>query len=134
MFKPESKILIVDDMMSIRKIVKRILTEMNFTNVTEAADGQLAWKAVTSDGPFDLIISDWNMPNMTGIDFLKNVRESDKHKDTVFILLTAESEESQVKTAIELKVDGYIVKPFTPDALKAKIANGYEKSKARTAA
>lgn len=121
MFKPETKILIVDDMTTMRKIVQKSLREMGFSNFVEAADGQKGWDSLNTMGPFGLVVSDWNMPNVTGIEFLKRVRADSNLKTTPFLLLTAESEVEQVKEAVVAGVDGYVVKPFTTETLKKKI-------------
>lgn len=115
MFKPDTRILVVDDMLTMRKIIKKSLTELGLTQVTEAENGAVAWEKVqqSAASQFQLIISDWNMPQMTGIEFLKKVREFPHTKDLPFLLLTAESEKSQVVEAIQAKVSGYLVKPFT---------------------
>lgn len=123
MFPPDTRILIADDMMTMRKLVKKALTELGFTKITEAENGAKALEkfreAVTAGAPFQLIISDWNMPEMTGIDFLKKVRET--QKTLPFVLVTAESEKSQVIEALQAKVSGYIVKPFTAQQIGDKL-------------
>ena len=87
MFNLKTKILIVDDMLTMRKIVSKVLREIGFTDITEACDGKEAWDKLNSASePFGLIISDWNMPNMTGLEFLKQVRDSEKFKKTPFCL------------------------------------------------
>lgn len=131
MFKKESKILVVDDMLTMRKIISKGLREMGYETITEADDGANAWpiieKARDANQPFDLILSDWNMPQMKGIELLKKVREDAKVKDTPFVLITAESEKSQVIEAVKLNVSNYIVKPFTPAQLKEKLETAYKK-------
>lgn len=122
MFNPKTKVLIVDDMSTMRKIVANILKDLGFTDITEAADGNIAWEHISkSPHPFGLIISDWNMPHCTGLELLKRVRENDKFQKTPFILVTAEAEHSQVTAAIKAGVDQYVVKPFSRDALLAKL-------------
>lgn len=116
------KVLVVDDMSTMRKLVIKALRDMGTTNVTEAADGALAWEAFSSAQPaFDLIISDWNMPNTTGLEFLKRVRADSRFKQIPFILLTAETEASQVQEALKAGVSNYLVKPFSGDGLRQKI-------------
>jgi two-component system chemotaxis response regulator CheY len=127
MFKPETKVLIVDDMMTMRKIVMKACREMGLTLLTEAADGQIAWAKMNEAQDFGLVISDWNMPNCSGIDLLKRVRADGRFKNTPFLLLTAESEMAQVKEAILAGVDGYLVKPFTPDILALRLSEVYKK-------
>lgn len=122
MFKPESHILIVDDMMTMRKLVKKSCSELGFSKFTEAADGALAWAALKEANPkIDVIISDWNMPNLTGLEFLKKVRADAAFKDLPFFLLTAEAEAKQVAEALAAGVSNYIVKPFTADTLRQKL-------------
>lgn len=123
MFPADTNILVVDDMMTMRKLVKKALTELGFSKITEADNGANALskfrEATTAGVPFQLIISDWNMPEMTGIEFLKKVRET--QKALPFILVTAESEKSQVIEALQAKVSGYIVKPFTAQQIGEKL-------------
>lgn len=127
MFSPESKILIVDDMMTMRKLVKKALDTMGFKNIEEAEDGQKAWEKLQGSPDVALVISDWNMPNCTGLEFLKRVRTDSRFKKLPFILLTAEAEAHQVTEAVQAGVSNYCVKPFTPDSLKQKIEQTYKK-------
>jgi two-component system chemotaxis response regulator CheY len=133
MFDPKTKVLIVDDMLTMRKIVGKILKELGFTDITEAQDGNEAW-AKTQTGGYGLIISDWNMPNCTGLEFLKRVRADAKLAKTPFILVTAEAEQHQVAEAIKSGVDQYVVKPFSKDALKLKLEATYKKVAVRISA
>ena len=122
MFDPKIRILVADDMMTMRKIVIKSLKDIGFTDFIEAADGAKAWEALTqSTVPVNLIVSDWNMPNSTGIDLLKRVRSDSRFQSTPFILVTAEAEAHQVKEALQIGVSGYVIKPFTPDSLKVQI-------------
>lgn len=128
MFDLKTKILVVDDMSTMRKIVSKILKDIGFTDISEAADGVLAWEAVNSSAsPFGLIISDWNMPNCTGIDLLKRVRADQRFKKTPFVLVTAEAEQHQVAAAVTAGVDQYVVKPFSKDQLQTKLESLYKK-------
>ena len=128
MFDPKTRVLVVDDMSTMRKIVAKILKEIGFTDITEAADGAIAWEAIHSAPvPFGLVISDWNMPNTTGLDLLKRVRSDQRFKKTPFLLVTAEAEGHQVAEAIKSGVDQYVVKPFSKDQLQAKIENVHKK-------
>lgn len=133
MYPPNTKTLVVDDMLTMRKIVTKCLRDLGFTDITEAADGVLAWaeveKARAAGTPIQLIISDWNMPNMTGIDFLRKVRADASLKGLPFLLLTAESEKTQVIEAIQAGVSGYVVKPFTPANLAEKLKAAYAAKK-----
>jgi two-component system, chemotaxis family, chemotaxis protein CheY len=133
MFDPKTKVLIADDMLTMRKIVSKILKELGFTDITEAQDGQEAWTKVQGGG-FGLIISDWNMPNCTGLEFFKRVRADANLAKTPFILVTAEAEQHQVAEAIKSGVDQYVVKPFSKDALKLKLEATYKKVSARISA
>lgn len=122
MFSPQTKVLVVDDMMTMRKLVSKVCKELGFTDITEASDGAKAWELVSSaQPPFGLIISDWNMPNSTGIDLLKRIRVDSRVSKTPFILVTAEAEQHQVMEALKAGVDQYVTKPFDKDILKAKL-------------
>ena len=135
MFMLETKVLVVDDMLSMRKIVSKVCRELGFKNITEAADGDLAWQAVSTNGAnFGLVISDWNMPNLNGLEFLKKLRADPILKITPFVMLTARSEIGQVAEALKAGIDNYIVKPFTAEKLKIKLEETYKKTSARSAA
>jgi two-component system chemotaxis response regulator CheY len=128
MFPATTKILVVDDMLTMRKIVTKGLKEMGFADIKEAADGNLAWAALEApDAQIQLIVSDWNMPNCSGLDFLKKVRADARFKAIPFILLTAEAEAQQVKEAIVAGVSNYITKPFTGETLKQKLEQTFKK-------
>lgn len=127
MFNTASKILIVDDMLTIRKITKKALVDLHFKNIEEASTGMEAWQIISKSPPFDLIICDWNMPKMTGLDVLSKLRNTPEIAHTPFILLTAESDLAQVKTAIVAGVDDYVLKPFTADTLKARLEAVHQK-------
>lgn len=113
-------ILVVDDFSTMRKIVKNGLKQMGFNNITEAEDGQIALNKLEA-GEFKLIISDWNMPNMMGIDLLKAVRQHERYKATPFLMVTAEGKKENVLEAAKAGVSNYIVKPFTSEALQDKL-------------
>jgi len=130
MFDTKTKVLVVDDMLTMRRIVTKILKEMGFTDISEAIDGQDAWEK-TKTGGYGLIISDWNMPNCSGLEFLKRVRADQQLAKTPFLLVTAEAEQQQVVDAIKSGVDQYIVKPFTPQGLKSKLESAYKKCTSR---
>lgn len=123
-------ILVVDDFSTMRRIVKNLLKELGFSKFDEADDGATAWPMAQS-GKYDFIVSDWNMPEMTGIDFLRHVRKDPKLKDTPFLLITAEAKRSQILEAAEAGVDGYIVKPFTAATLNEKIQKIFERHEER---
>ena len=112
------KILLVDDSGTMRTIQKRVLAKLGVEDVTEAEDGCQALKAFEEQS-FDIILSDWNMPNMDGLTFLKEIRQRDK--DIPFIMITTESERARVVAAIQAGCSDYLVKPFTPDGLKEKL-------------
>ncbi len=120
MFAPQTKILIVDDMMTMRKLVAKALTELGFTNLTDAEQ-------------FQLIVSDWNMPKVSGLELLKTVRQMSAYKDIPFVLLTAESEKAQVIEAIQARVSGYVTKPFTTAILGEKLKSVHAALQAKAA-
>ena len=135
MFAPNTRILIVDDMLTMRKLVKKVCAEIGFADVTEAADGALAWDVLNATTPpIQLVISDWNMPNMSGLDFLKKVRADAKWAKLPFLLVTAEAEQKQVVEAVKAGVTNYVVKPFSADTLKEKLEAAYKKVTAAGAA
>jgi two-component system, chemotaxis family, chemotaxis protein CheY len=113
-------ILIVDDFASMRRIVKGTLKSIGFNNFVEAEDGAAALKALEKE-KVGLIISDWIMPNMNGLEFLKAVKKDDKFKGIPFVMVTAEGQKGNVLEAINAGVSNYIVKPFTPETLQAKL-------------
>lgn len=123
--KANMKILVVDDMATMRKIIKNMLNKIGFTNIVEADDGATALPQIDSaielGEPFEFVISDWNMPNMSGLDFLKKLRAREDTKKLPFLMITAEAEQSNVITAVQAGVNNYIVKPFSAQTLKEKI-------------
>lgn len=128
MFDFRTRVLVVDDMLTMRKIVEKSVKELGFKDVLSASDGQKAWEQlVGAEPPVGLIISDWNMPNCSGLDFLKRIKADGRFKSVPFVLLTAESEAKQVMEAMKAGVDNYIVKPFTPDILLKKLEDTYKK-------
>jgi two-component system chemotaxis response regulator CheY len=116
----DMKILIVDDFATMRRIVKNILVQLGYKQIIEADDGTTAVDVLKQE-KVDLIISDWNMPKMTGLDLLKHVRADDDMKDTPFIMVTAEAQQDNIIMAVKAKVSQYIVKPFTAETLGEKI-------------
>lgn len=130
MFNLSIKILIVDDMMTMRKLVRKSLSTIGFTNIEEAADGALGWAKLNESPDIGLIISDWNMPNCTGLDFLKRVRSDTRFRNLPFLLLTAEGEAKQVQEALVAGVDSYVLKPFTFESLKEKLEQTHKKRSA----
>ena len=116
------RVLIVDDAEIMRKLVHKACTEMGFTDIVEAEDGEAAWSVLeSSKPPISLILCDWNMPKLTGLDFLKRTRAHELYKSVYFILITVESDKEQVVAALQHGVDNYVMKPCTLDILKAKI-------------
>jgi two-component system chemotaxis response regulator CheY len=120
------KILVVDDFSTMRRIVRNLLKQLGYENIEEAEDGQQALTKLKSE-KFHFIISDWNMPNMTGIELLKKVRADGDLKNLPFLMVTAESEKEKVIEAIKSGVNNYIVKPFTAEILKEKMDKILEK-------
>lgn len=114
------KVLIVDDFATMRRIVKNILTQLGYKNIIEADDGSTAVD-VLKNQKVDLIISDWNMPKMTGLELLKHVRADASLANTPFIMVTAEAQQDNIILAVKAKVSQYIVKPFTAETLGEKI-------------
>ena len=130
MFAKDTRVLVVDDMMTMRKLVMKALKDLGFEDFTEAQNGAQAWDVFSkSPKPIQLIISDFNMPVASGLDFLKRVREDDKYDKVPFILLTAESEVSVVTEAISLGASGYIVKPFTVADLSNQLSKAASRMK-----
>lgn len=113
-------VLIVDDFATMRRIVKTCLSQLGFTSITEAEDGKAALEKLQS-GHFKLVISDWNMPNMMGIDLLRAVRADQNLKALPFIMVTAEAQKDNVIEAAKAGVSNYIVKPFTVDQMQTKL-------------
>ncbi len=114
------KVLVVDDFATMRRIVKNILTQLGYKNIIEADDGTNAINVLKQE-KVGLIISDWNMPKMTGLELLKNVRANPEWANIPFIMVTAEAQQENIIMAVKAKVSQYIVKPFTADTLGEKI-------------
>lgn len=128
--KPEidlgMKVLVVDDFATMRKIVRNILKQIGFTNIVEADDGANAMAMIKED-KIDFVVTDWNMPNMTGLELLKNIRSTEKAKDMPVLMVTAEGLSENVVDAVKAGVDNYIVKPFTAETVQAKIEQIFAK-------
>jgi len=114
-------VLIVDDFVTMRRIVRKILRDLDFQNIIEAEDGSAALDVLKTT-KVDLIVSDWNMPRMTGLDLLREVRGTDSLKDTPFLMVTAEAQKENIVEAVKAKVSNYIVKPFTAATLEEKLS------------
>jgi two-component system chemotaxis response regulator CheY len=122
MFDLSTKVLIVDDMMTMRKLVGKVCKEIGFTDMVEAGDGIQAWEKIqNSSPPIGLIISDWNMPNCSGLDLVKRIRADSRFGKTPFLMVTAEAEQHQVIEALKAGVDNYVVKPFNAPTLIEKL-------------
>lgn len=126
-----TKILICDDMVQIRENVRRVLRDLKYGNILEADNGEKAFELLethsASGDPVGFVISDWNMPVLTGIEFLRKVRGEARWVNLPFILLTAEAERNQITEAIVLGVSNYVLKPFTPKSLTDKMAAAWLK-------
>ena len=120
------KILVVDDFSTMRRIIKNLLRDLGFTNTDEADDGNSALPMLQS-GKYDFLITDWNMPGMTGIDLLRNVRSDENLKTLPVLMVTAEAKRDQIVAAAQAGVNGYVVKPFTAAVLKEKIEKIFER-------
>ena len=119
-FDTSMKVLIVDDFATMRRIVKGVLKQLGFNDILEAEDGTMAHKELQKE-KIGMIVSDWNMPNMTGLDLLKAVRADSKLKDTPFLMVTAEGQKENVVQSVQAGASNYIVKPFTPETFSAKL-------------
>jgi two-component system chemotaxis response regulator CheY len=124
---PNMRILVVDDFVTMRRIIKSILKQFGFDNVEEAEDGRQALDMLKG-GKFEFVVSDWNMPNMTGVELLRAIRADPGLKDIPVLMVTAETEKQIVIEAIQAGVNNYIVKPFTPQIFEEKMNKIFEKS------
>jgi two-component system chemotaxis response regulator CheY len=116
-------VLVVDDYVTMLRILRNFLRQLNFTNIHEAADGSQALVELRSGPDFGLIVSDWNMEPMTGIELLREVRADEKLKHIPFVMVTAESKTENVIVAKKAGVSNYIVKPFNAETLKGKLTS-----------
>lgn len=114
------KILVVDDMVTMRRIIKNILKQLGFVNVDEAENGQEALQKLRGD-TYGLVVSDWNMPVMTGIDMLRAIRADERLKSIPVLMVTAEAQQSNLIEAVQAGVSNYIVKPFTAETMQEKL-------------
>ncbi|MGQ0501697.1 MAG: chemotaxis response regulator CheY [Panacagrimonas sp.] len=114
------KILIVDDFSTMRRIVKNLLHDLGYQHTAEADDGKTAWQILQTTS-FDFVVTDWNMPGMTGIDLLRNIRAEPRLASMPVLMVTAEAQREQIIDAAKAGVNGYIIKPFTAVTLKEKI-------------
>jgi len=132
MFSPEGvldknmKVLVVDDFSTMRRIIKNLLRDLGFTNISEADDGNTALPML-KDGNFDFVVTDWNMPGMQGIDLLKAIRADSNLSHIPVLMVTAEAKKEQIIMAAQAGVNGYIVKPFTAATLNTKLDKIFER-------
>ena len=128
MFPPETKILIVDDMVSVRTVIVEMFNSLGFQNITEANNGADAWQVIQNGAPsFELIVSDLNMPKTNGMDLLIRVRSSDRFKTLSFLMISAAFEEKSILKAVKSGADHYLVKPFNPEELAHKLKLIFDK-------
>jgi len=120
------KVLVVDDFSTMRRIVKNLLRDLGFTNISEADDGSTALPMLQG-GDFDFVVTDWNMPGMQGIDLLKAIRADASLLHIPVLMVTAEAKKEQIVMAAQAGVNGYIVKPFTAATLKTKLDKIFER-------
>jgi two-component system chemotaxis response regulator CheY len=120
------KFLVVDDFSTMRRIVRNLLKELGYTNVDEAEDGVAALQKLKAGG-FQFVVTDWNMPNMTGIELLKAIRADDGLKHLPVMMITAEAKKENIVEAAQNGASGYIVKPFTAATLEEKLQKIFEK-------
>ena len=114
-------VMVVDDFSTMRRIIRKILKDLEFKEVIEAENGAEAFELLKTNN-VDVVVSDWNMPIMTGLELLKRVRADERLKGIPFLLVTAEAQKENIIEAIQAKVSNYVVKPFTPAALAEKLA------------
>jgi len=120
------KILVVDDFSTMRRIIKNLLRDLGFNNTSEADDGSTALPML-QNGSFDFLVTDWNMPGMTGIDLLRAVRADENLAHMPVLMVTAEQKREQIIEAAQAGVNGYIIKPFTAQTLKEKLDKIFER-------
>ncbi|GAB6038852.1 chemotaxis response regulator CheY [Fundidesulfovibrio butyratiphilus] len=125
-YNKDMRVLVVDDFSTMRRIIKNILRQLGFTNIIEADDGSTAWETLNKEH-IDFIISDWNMPQMPGIELLRKVRGSEAFASLPFLMVTAEAQQENIIEAVQAKVSNYIVKPFTAETLGQKIDKIFDK-------
>ncbi|MCL7929262.1 chemotaxis response regulator CheY [Halomonas llamarensis] len=118
--------LVVDDFPTMRRIVRSLLKELGFTNVEEAEDGQDALNKLRA-GSFEFVVSDWNMPNLDGLEMLKEMRQDDALKELPVLMVTAEAKKENIIAAAQAGANGYVVKPFTAATLEEKLNKIFEK-------
>ena len=120
------KILIVDDFSTMRRIIKNLLRDLGYNNTHEADDGNTALPML-KNGDYQFVVTDWNMPGMTGIELLKAIRADDRYKTLPVLMVTAEAKREQIIEAAQNGVNGYIIKPFTAQTLEEKLGKIFER-------
>ena len=115
------KLLVVDDSSTMRRIIKNTLARLGYKDILEGADGVEGWSQMDSNPDIEMLITDWNMPEMNGLELVKKVRADERFRDTPIIMVTTEGGKAEVITALKAGVNNYIVKPFTPQVLKEKL-------------
>ncbi len=115
------KLLVVDDSSTMRRIIKNTLARLGHKDILEGADGVEGWNALDANPDIDMLITDWNMPEMNGLELVKKVRADARFTDLPIIMVTTEGGKAEVITALKAGVNNYIVKPFTPQVLKEKL-------------
>jgi two-component system chemotaxis response regulator CheY len=120
------RILVVDDFSTMRRIIKNLLTDLGYTNISEADDGSTALVAL-NQGNFDFVVTDWNMPGTTGIELLKAIRADARLKTLPVLMVTAEAKREQIIEAAQAGVNGYVIKPFTAQTLEEKLGKIFER-------
>jgi two-component system chemotaxis response regulator CheY len=115
------KLLVVDDSSTMRRIIKNTLARLGYKDILEGGDGLEGWAAMDANPDIDMLITDWNMPEMNGLELVKKVRADARFKDLPIIMVTTEGGKAEVITALKAGVNNYIVKPFTPQVLKEKL-------------
>jgi len=126
MADPKTKFLVVDDFSTMRRIVRNLLKELGYSNVDEAEDGAMALSKLKNE-TFDFVISDWNMPNMDGLEMLKQIRADAAIGKLPVLMVTAEAKKENIIAAAQAGANGYVVKPFTAATLDEKLAKIFEK-------
>ncbi len=126
MADPKTKFLVVDDFSTMRRIVRNLLKELGYANVDEAEDGAMALSKLKNEN-FDFVISDWNMPNMDGLEMLKNIRADSAIGKMPVLMVTAEAKKENIIAAAQAGANGYVVKPFTAATLDEKLSKIFEK-------
>ncbi|WP_345979304.1 chemotaxis response regulator CheY [Sulfurimonas sp. HSL3-2] len=116
------KLLVVDDSSTMRRIIKNTLARLGYKDVLEGEDGLQGWNVLNENPDLGMLITDWNMPEMNGLELVKKVRADARFKDLPIIMVTTEGGKAEVITALKAGVNNYIVKPFTPQVLKEKLA------------